>query len=78
MMPVSAQARPQVTGTNGEDEDADQAANEGVGEPGLDPGAGVGAGQAADAERDAGRLSAAVAWSGREVAGDERDAVAPL
>ena len=75
---MSAEACPEVAGADGEDEEADEAADEGVGDTGLDPGAGVGAGQAADAERDAGRLSAAVAWSGREVAGDERDAVAPL
>jgi hypothetical protein len=39
----SAQARPQVPGTDRDDQDADQAADQDVGHAGLDAGSGVGA-----------------------------------
>jgi hypothetical protein len=52
---LSAEARPQVVGADGDDQDAHYSADERVGEPVLEAGAGVRACQAADAQRDAGR-----------------------
>src|ERR1700722_4215015 len=70
----SAQARPQVAGTDRDHQDADQAADQDVGQAGLDPGTGIGAGQATDTQGDAGwpvRGYGAVLVGGQDGEGDD-------
>src|SRR5580704_10499098 len=70
----SAQARPQVAGTDRDYQDADQAADQDVGQAGLDPGTGISASQPTNDEGDAGwpvRGHGAVLVDGQDGVGDD-------